>query len=256
MKHDTIISQAGFTLVEMAIVLFLMMLVLGSGLTLLSAQQDQQRIEETRIRLDDAREALIGFAIAHGRLPCPASSSSNGIESFAVGGNAANGNCSNFNDGFLPAASLGLTRVDNQGYALDAWSNRIRYAVTASNSNAFTKTDGIKMSVISSLAPDLLVCVSAAAPGFSGTSCGANNGLTSTPGVPAVIHSTGANGNSGGTSTDEAKNPNPNSSDNDHTFVSHSPAPAEARDGYFDDQVSWLSTYILFNRMVQAGKLP
>jgi len=65
-------NNLGFTLVEMAIVLALIALILGSGLTVLSAQQDQRRIEETRTRLDEAHEALIGYAISHNRLPCPA----------------------------------------------------------------------------------------------------------------------------------------------------------------------------------------
>ena len=59
----------GFTLIEMAIVMFIMALVLGSGLALLSAQQDQRQIEETNNRLANAQEALIGFAITNGRLP-------------------------------------------------------------------------------------------------------------------------------------------------------------------------------------------
>src|ERR1035437_4340677 len=118
----------GFTLVELAIVLVIVALILGTGLTLLSAQQEQRRIEDTNARLSDAREALIGFAIANGRLPCPASATSNGVESYVgvVGGSS----CTNFYNGFLPAATLGLTPADSQGYAINAWSNRIRYAVT------------------------------------------------------------------------------------------------------------------------------
>ncbi len=91
-----------------------------------------RRHEETRRILDEAREALLGFAAAHGRLPCPASAGSRGMESFAAGGDALNGNCSNFHGGFLPAASLGLPPLDPEGFARDGWgthANRIRYAV-------------------------------------------------------------------------------------------------------------------------------
>ncbi len=244
-------KQLGFTLVEMAIVLAIIGLLLGSSLTLLSAQQEQRRIETTQLRLDDAREALIGFAIAHARLPCPASASSHGLED-PVGG----GHCTHFNNGFIPAATLGITPVDNQGYALDAWGNRLHFAVSDSNGDAFTTQDGIHTTGISHLNPDLLVCASATAAGFNGSSCGSNNGLTSSPGVPAVIYSTGMNGAYGGTSPDEAANPNPNSADNNTTFISHSASPAEATGGKFDDQLTWISTSILLNRMVQAGTLP
>ncbi|MDD4928605.1 MAG: type II secretion system protein [Gallionella sp.] len=242
--------QNGFTLVEMAIVLAIMALILGASLTLLSAQQDQRKVEDTHARLEDARDALTGFAIAYGRLPCPASAAS-GAESPAGGGV-----CTNFNNGFLPAATLGLTPVDSLGFLTDAWGNRIRYAVSNANGNAFTTADRMKLIGMSALAPDLMVCASATAAGFDAVNCGTNNGLTAAPGVPAVIYSTGKNGAYGGTSIDETANPNPNSADNNHTFVSHSIAPAEATGGVFDDQLIWLSQNILYNRMVQAGKLP
>jgi hypothetical protein len=45
-------------------------------------------------------------------------------------------------------------------------------------------------------------------------------------------------------------------SDGDKDFVSRPFSAANGAGGEFDDIVSWLSTPILFNRMVQAGKLP
>ncbi len=249
--------QIGFTLVEMAIVMFIIALMLGSGLTLYSTQDDQQKIDDTNTLLSNAQEALIGFAIANGRLPCPASATSNGVES-PVGGGA----CTNFYNGFLPAATLGFMPINSQGYAIDAWSNRIRYAVTSwSNaspavSNVFTTTNGMSTAWNSNLSPDLQVC--STATGITGTppNCASGTSLVSSPGVPAVIYSTGKNGVSGGTGIDEAENPNSYSTDNDRVFVYHPPTPAEYSNGYFDDQVIWLSQYTLFNRMVQAGKLP
>jgi prepilin-type N-terminal cleavage/methylation domain-containing protein len=244
--------NSGFTLVEMAMVLLIVALLLGGMLVPLSAQMEQRNISDTQKALSEIKEAIIGYALANGRLPCPASSTSNGVESFAGGGNASNGNCSNFYNGFVPAATLGFTSaVDNQGntgFAVDSWSNRIHYAVTSSNSNAFTTTNGMSTVGISSLSPNLLVCSSAST---SSSSCSvANSTLTSSPGVPVVIYSTGKNGQYGGTSADEAENPNPNSADNDSVFVSHTPTPT------FDDLVVWISPNILLNRMVAAGKLP
>lgn len=261
MKNLRIKLEPGFTLVEMAIVLALIGLVLGTGLTLLSAQQDQRKMEDTNSLLNGEREALIGFAIAYGRLPCPASSSSNGMESFAAGGNASNGNCSNFYNGFLPSATLALSGTDSSGFALDSWGNRIRYAVTTSNNNAFTKNNGINTLGISSLTPDLQVCSTSNGVTGSPPSCASGPPSTSlaSNGVPSVIYSLGFNGKpggTGGTSGDEAENPNPKSADNDRLFISHSLSSANESGGEFDDQVIWLSQYVLYNRMVQAGKLP
>ncbi len=246
------IPKNGFTLIEMAMVLMIVGLLLGGMLVPLSAQMEQRNSTETLRALSEIKDALIGYAIVNGRLPCPASATSNGAESFAAGGNAGNGNCSNFNNGFVPAATLGVTtavdNLGNTGFAVDAWGYRIHYAVTSSNGNAFTTSNGMKTVGISALAPNLLVCSTASS---SGTSCSvANSALTASPGVPVVIYSTGNNGGNGGATGDEAENPNPNSADNDRIFVSHTPSPT------FDDLVIWISPNILLNRMVSAGKLP
>ena len=235
----------------MAIVLMIVALLLGGMLVPLSAQMDQRNISDTQKSLSEIKEALIGYAIANGRLPCPASSTSNGVESPPGGGT-----CSYPNTGFVPAATLGITSaVDNQGntgFAVDAWGNRIHYAVTQSNTKAFTTANGMSSAGMSMLAPDLLVCSTASS---SSTSCSVpNSTLTAaTPpaiGVPVVIYSTGKNGATGGASGDEQGNPNPNSVDNDRVFVSH---PLTST---FDDLVVWISPNVLYNRMVAAGKLP
>jgi prepilin-type N-terminal cleavage/methylation domain-containing protein len=247
-------KDCGFTLVEMAIVLMIVGLLLGGMLVPLSAQMDQRNVTETRKQLDEIQQALIGFAVINGRLPCPASSTSNGVEN-PVGG----GNCSNFYNGFVPAATLGLASVvdsqGNTGFAVDSWGNRIHYAVTKWSSMSpsqpyvFTSLNGMSTVGISNLSPDLLVCSTATGITGSPPSCASGASLTSN-GVPAVIYSTGKNGGYGGTGLDEAENPNPNSADNDRVFVSHTPTPT------FDDLVVWISPNILLNRMVAAGKLP
>lgn len=247
--------QTGFTLIEMALALLIMGLVVGGGLNLMSSQMESQKLKETQAILEEAKNALIGFAVANKRLPCPASATSLGQESFAVGGDKNNGLCSNFYNGFLPAAALGLSPTDEQGYATDAWGiapNRIRYAVTKANASAFTQVNGMKTVTMAVLTPDLYVCTSAT--GITATTCGTATALTST--APAVIYSLGKNAPLGGTGTDETENPNPNSANNDPVFVSHTPMPLGAANGEFDDIVIWLSPNILFNRMVQAGQLP
>jgi prepilin-type N-terminal cleavage/methylation domain-containing protein len=253
-------KQNGFTLVEIAIVLLIVALLMGGLLPTLSSQIEQRRNSETSKQLDEIKDALIGFAIINGRLPCPASSTSNGLESFAtspVVGNASNGNCLNFYNGYVPAATLGLSgTTDSSGFLIDSWGQRIRYAVTSWNSSSpalndvFTAANGMKTVGISTLSPDLLVCTTSTLIGAS--SCGAANYyLTATPGVPVVIFSTGKNSAQGSPGLDEAAN-----LDGNRTFVSHIPTASGATNGPFDDFVTWIPQTVLINRMVAAGKLP
>lgn len=247
----------GFSLVEMAIVLTIVALLLGGLLPTLSGQVEQRRVSETRKQLDEIQQALVGFAVINGRLPCPASSTNNGAESFASGGSASNGNCSNFYNGFVPAATLGLSATDSSGFAVDSWGNRIRYVVTLYSSmipnvpNVFTTASGMSTVGISNLNPSsysyLLVCSTSATINTSTPSCGASGtSFTVSPGVPVVIFSTGKNGGQGGASADETANLNGTRVFVTHDFVQNG----------FDDLVVWLSPNILINRMVAAGKLP
>src|SRR3954469_16972550 len=70
----------GFTLVELAVVLAIVALLLSGLMYTLSAQVEQRGYEETRRRLNLARDLLLGYALVNGRLPCPARSTSAGFE--------------------------------------------------------------------------------------------------------------------------------------------------------------------------------
>ena len=63
---------AGFTLAELAIALVIIGLLLASAMIPLSTQVELRSISETRRTLDQIKDAVIGFAQANGRLPCPA----------------------------------------------------------------------------------------------------------------------------------------------------------------------------------------
>jgi prepilin-type N-terminal cleavage/methylation domain-containing protein len=242
MKPHGLAPDRGFTLIELAVVIAVVGLLLGSIMVPLATQVEARQVGEARRMLRDASEALNGFAIANGRLPCPASSASNGLES-PVGG----GDCTHDHNGFLPAATLGLMPTDQDGFAIDPWGNRIRYAVTNSNDSAFTRANGISTQyMVSPPTPDLQVCSTGI--GISGGKCAA--GSASATIAAAVLFSLGPNGLAGGTGPDEAENQS-----NDRVFVSRL-AGNSASGGEFDDIVEWLSPHILYNRLVAAGKLP
>ena len=243
-------QQAGFTLTELAIVLVIVALLIGGMMIPLTAQRDIQAANETQRQLAEIREALLGFAAANGRLPCPASPGSTGVENPSGGGA-----CANPWNGFLPAVTLGIAPTDGQGYALDAWNNRIRYAVTnvttsipVASTYVFTTANGIKSNWQGTLSPNLRVCNTAANitnAGSSSANCPSADRLTDT--AVAVLTSPGRNGGTTPTSADELANW---ATSNDPVFVNSAQSPA------FDDIVTWLSANILYNRMIAAGNLP
>jgi prepilin-type N-terminal cleavage/methylation domain-containing protein len=224
--------RRGFTLIEMAVAVFIITLLLGSLLVPLATQVEQRRISDTQKALDEIREALIGFAIVNGRLPRPAVSATDGTERAACGTEA---NCT----GFVPWTVLGTAK-------LDAWGKIIRYSVTPAYADAVfglttpaTKT----VQTRASTAPFAL-----------------GNLVT---GVPAVVFSYGQNNygtTDSGTLLPDTSATNVDEDTNDAatvTFISRTPsANSGATGGEFDDLVSWVPSTVLFNRMVAAGKLP
>lgn len=272
----------GFSLAELAVVLLIVTLLIGGLLVPLSAQIEQRNLERTRRSLDEARDALIGFAAANGRLPCPASPASNGRESFCIASSGAcpgvanqtttvqaHGNCSHFFNGLLPAATLGLTPADAEGFLIDGWGtsdrNRVRYAVSDRTVNGVTfawtssgATAGPRAAGLTQLAATgqdyLYIC--SGMPSNEAAPCAPAVKLADN--APAVIYSVGANATStaSGTAGDELANPNPNGGTADRTFVSHTPSPAGGTGGEFDDVVTWVPLTVMLNRMVAAGQLP
>ena len=110
--------QAGFTLVEMAMVLLIIGLLLGGLFPTLSTQMDIQRVNETKRQLEDIKEALVGFAVAKGRLPCPADGTA------ADGNELVTGTTCTLTKGVLPWSTLGVPETDG-------WGRRFTYRVAA-----------------------------------------------------------------------------------------------------------------------------
>lgn len=258
--NATACTRHGFSLVEVAVVLAIVALLLGSTMYTLSAQLEQRDEMRTARFLDEARELLLAFAIVNGRLPCPARDSSFGDELRDGAGVCRDAAGSDeYYRGLLPARALGIQETDAQGFARDAWGNRIRYAVAKSVIGCsgtpklphFTSTANLKANGITCQPADLLICRSSA--GIGPASCGpSGNSLTNQNLVVAVLLSPGksaALGRNGG--PDEAAN-----ADGDAVFIAHTPAPAGAVGGEFDDRLNWITVGELYARMVAAGLLP
>lgn len=231
-------QQFGFSLVEMAIVLIILGFLLTAFLMPLKAQRDVAFQLETQITLENARKALLGFAQTNGRLPCPATDNGG---AFPDGTGISNPNGSGaciILVGFLPGTTLGIQPTDAQGFVVDAWNNRVSYALTNANANAFTINNGMNNVGISALNPNLNVCAT----------LGCANSLVNN--AVAVIFSLGPTGAEVSGGNDENEN-----LDNDTVFISRSSTGAGALNGEFDHIVSWLSPYVLYNAMIEAGQL-
>ena len=234
-------QQKGFTLVEIAIVLVIFGLVMSALLMPLQAQRARTEQLQTEATLENAKRALLGYAQAQGRLPCPATVASNGAEA-PLGGGACT-----VQSGFLPAATLGVQPTDAQGFALDAWSNRIRYAVTNSDINSFTINNGMSTIGIANLTPNIRVCGTSTAANCSAAINLINNAV-------AVIYSLGTTGLQAAGGADETENLNAVGGV-DTVFVHHDLAALGAPNGEFDHLMVWISPFVLYNSMIEAGQL-
>ncbi len=113
----------GFTLVELAVALFVLSLLLAGALIPLSTQMEVRSITETRRVMDQIQEALIGYAQANGTLPCPALA----ITPTGTGtAGLASATCTTAASvvGVIPWSTLGVPETD-------AWGRRFTYRVAA-----------------------------------------------------------------------------------------------------------------------------
>lgn len=287
------VRSRGFTLTELAVVLTIVALLLGSLMYTLSAQIEQRNFEETRRRLEQARELVMAFAVVNGRLPCPARSAATTTPVTNSGDEVRNasGQCSGdhgagaFEDyyggrnggitlGLLPARSIGYTQVDVSGLALDAWAQPIRYAVAKTVATGtctgtpinphWVHAANLKANGIACQPGDLLICKSATGvnAGASPPNCGgAANQVMSQSLVVAIVFSTGKNALSGtgGTGADESTNVKSNATQSpmiNPLFVFHPPTPSDYPTGEFDDQYTWITAGELYSRLLSAGILP
>jgi len=250
---------AGFTLTELAVVFAIVALLIGGAMMTLSAQVDVRNTEETQRRLEAAREAVLGFAIANRRLPCPAVSGATGVEALSSGTAADGGPCTTNYGGFLPAQTIGLLPVDAQGYGVDVWGNRIRYAVAnlitgctgTATTPHFTSKANLKANGVSCQPNDLDICTTAT--GSTATACASGAvRLVSSDTAAIVIFSTGKNGAiTSAHGPDEAEN-----IDGDRVFVSRVFGGPNTGGGAYDDQLLIVPVGVLYSRLIAAGVLP
>lgn len=213
-------NQQGFTLTELTIVLIIVALLLGGMLLPISAQRDLRDVSAAQQQLQEIKEALLGFAVINGRLPCPTTVSDPANASYGV----EDATCNNI-EGYLPWKSLGLAETDPWGIrrtsSSDPFSGYWRYRAD----NNFSLTFALNTLASSGLS----------------VKDAAGNALTQSPpnGPIAVVYSTG-----------------PDLTANGENATADSTYQAGERSPGFDDILVWIARPILFNRMIAAGRLP
>jgi len=280
-------KRRGFTLIELAVVLFIVSLMLGVFLTPLSARLEQQDRARTTDMLDDIEESLLGYAIINGRLPCPDCSDGNVGTCAAVAVGLRNDGAE---DRFDPGTGNNICRsdvgnlpwVDLQVSENDAWGRHYTYRVTiefaddeegtpsdpvASCANA-TVAIGVSFVICSAGDIDIYNTYDA---DYNATYQDIGNVANN---VPAIVISH-ASDNYEPSQTDQQvenydRDPVNPLTGND-ILTSYTPAnftPAAfvytgfAKDSSlnppikYDDLIMWISPAILMNRMVISGKLP
>jgi len=227
-----------------ALLLLLAVAGVGAATLLVSAlggpRSDAARERQTLVVMGQAKEALIGYALHHGRLPRPAISATNGQESPLPC--ASESSCT----GFLPWVTLGVS-------AQDGWGKLLHYSVSpdftqwpimtsaaVGGKRVLTRLDSGALAFLAGQ-PECSLraqCVPAVL-----LSTGRYNLGTSPQGI---AQSNGAQGN-----VDEIQN---NSGFND--FISRRASSDPARPGgEFDDLVTWIPLRLLYLRMSASGQL-
>ncbi len=289
--HDFELKQiSGFSLVEMAIVLVIIGLLAGGILIPISEQLQNTRLTDNKNKMETIKEALIGFAVANGRLPCPATINSNGLESPSGGGSCT------AQHGFVPFQSLGLSgQFNDDNLFADPWNNPYGYSVTARDINSNNQPDYTTTGELQNIISDatlidetneqlgmraLTLTFSEVTwnpnpcSGAGNTNCndlevyndtGAGR-ATLTYDAPAVIYSIGKNwaeygvAGTGIPSTFEAENVGATVNGSrtyqiagNTEFISREKSEQAGRT--FDDEVVWISKTILIGKLLKAGQI-
>jgi prepilin-type N-terminal cleavage/methylation domain-containing protein len=242
-------QMAGFTLVEMAVVVVLMGIMLTLGLRMLQATQNNAAWSETKLKQERIKVALIGFLRTNGRLPCPDFAlPPTGAEPLAC--LATNGR------GVLPWLVLGLSTGDVQ----DGWSNFFTYRVanrTPGSSSNWTVRAGATAFTINELVTPLTT--------FSLQERANPTGPLSpiiTPNPVVMIVSHGKNGAGARTLRGTVVVPLPSGADEltnattaSAAFVTRAPTDVAGANGAFDDLVAYMTPSQLLQPMLDDKTL-
>jgi type II secretory pathway pseudopilin PulG len=261
----------GFTLIEVAVVFVILAFLLGSLISPMSAQRETTNIKKAEEELKNIEDALLGFAISNGYLPCPTFPGLGGV-AIGLGGtaNCLTGGNPTYN-GFIPSTTLGLRgEVNCDDLLVDPWGQPYRYSITQTDNTPnglhdFVRTNDLQTETIVAIQgaagtpPNLRVCNNRLAVCNAATVAGnivANNvvAVYFSLGKHVVNPSAGETENSAETTVNSGCLLPAYGLSNDRFFYSY--PRVELAGNEFDDIVMWLSPTILYSKMLAAGQLP
>ena len=257
--------QHGFTLIEVAVVFVIISVLLAASIYPLTSQRESAHIVSSKKQLDEIQEAIYGFAVSQGRIPCPTLPDNGGIAlpvNPATPPTAAT-NCQSYH-GFVPSTTLGISgSVNCDGLLIDAWGQPYRYSVTDNDADGngyddFITPGEIRLVGAANLNPDLQVCRNL------DVNCPVSGAvdIVSTNAV-AVIYSLGKPRDT--SNLDEDENAGEATIASQCGLADYATAnntffyAAERREQAgeeFDDILIWISPNILYSKLLQAGQLP
>lgn len=252
-------GQKGFTLVEIAIVLLVVTILLGYTVALFPVQQELKQYRQANNEVNGAIEHLIAFAQINGRLPCPDTSAGASSIDGREDRNGVNDCHAYF--GFLPGRTLGiLGDYDDNGVLLDPWGQGYRYAVSPVDTSVdgdfdLVTANGVRNEGVAAVVPnlDLFICDDSATLGTHAdcTAAASNEVMRS---ITAVIISQGKDRGTVASNIQAENVDDFHDGTNDKVYIFASQSDKAGSE--FDDVVKWLSSNLLFSRMIAAEQLP
>jgi len=254
--------QQGFSLLEMAIIVLVIGLLMGSVMMPLSVSVEQRRMSATKEQLTAIKEQLLGYAVIYGNLPCPAQFYEFDGTNDAEVGLPDSSLCTE--EGYLPWRELGIGRYDAWGRPFRYRVDNVDYTASIENFSGTSSENRLRIRTIR--------YASDTSDDFTWLTVKSDDTR-----VAAVIFSCGMNGrpdptapSAGDTSpkvtldytysndADDARNTqqsctNPNAGSWNATDVY---IQNEYIENGFDDILTWVSRNRLMNRLIAAGQLP
>ncbi len=214
--------------------------VLMNGVARIDLRAAPER--KTELALKQARDALVGYAAANGRLPRPARETASGRE--FDGRCESDQQCS----GFLPWVTLGIEPGDG-------WGRLLRYSVTPVMTSApLQASRAVGTRTVLTRRSDGLAYLAGNPACALGAQCAAAvvlSGGRDGPGVTTLGLTQAGLPASAPARQDEQANLVA-----DAAFMRRARSDGQGAGGAFDDQLVWITVDTVLNRMSRAGVLP